>query len=86
MVQSPITGVYHVSEACSQKEERMEFKSQKAAHPLTLAGVSISVTSLVKTLLIRVSPGHSFLQYESSVRIFNRDVIVKKLKAIDKLF
>lgn len=35
MVQPPVTGVYHVSEACSLKEERMEFKSQKAAHPLT---------------------------------------------------
>lgn len=37
MVQPLLQGCTMCQKACSLKEERMEFKSQKAAHPLTLA-------------------------------------------------
>lgn len=70
-----------MSEACSQRKGwNAEAKRQHSpglwAEPVT------GVTFLVETLLISVSPGHSFLCYESSLRICNKHIIVKKLKAM----
>lgn len=71
-----------MSESCSQKKKGWNAKAKRQHSPGLWAELVISVTFLVETLLLSISPGHSSLCCESSLRICNKHIIVKKLKAM----